>query len=207
MARQLKSKCKQCRRIGEKLFLKGERCVSAKCALSKRNYPPGFHGPKGKGRQSDYGLQLQEKQKVKKMYQLLESQFELTFRRAKKMTGDVGKNFLKALEMRLDNVVFRLGFAPSRATARQLVNHGCFTVNEKKVDIPSYQLKTGDVVKIKETKKRVKPFKGIEEKMKGKEAPGWINLDRETLAAKVLHAPTEFDPSVNIQMIVEFYSR
>jgi len=155
MGRNLDAKCKQCRRIGEKLFLKGERCDSPKCAMVKRNYPPGFHGQKGKKRQSDYGLQLAEKQKAKKQYNLLEKQFKLTFSKAQKQTGDAGENLLKLLETRLDNVVFRLGIATSRTQARQFVGHGHIRVNDKKVDIPSFQVKQGDVVRVKSSSKNI----------------------------------------------------
>ena len=138
MGRNLDPKCKQCRRVGEKMFLKGERCSSAKCALTKRNYPPGVHGGKGRTRQTEYGLQLQEKQKAMKEYRLLEKQFRLTFLKAQNKAGNVADNFLSMLETRLDNTVYRLNFAPSRDTARQLITHGHLTVNGKKVAIPSY---------------------------------------------------------------------
>jgi len=210
MARNLEAKCKKCRRIGEKLFLKGERCTSPKCAMVKRNFPPGFHGPKGKKRLSDYGQQLYEKQKIKRQYNLLEKQFKLTFEAAKKHSGNVGENFLKLLETRLDNVIFRLGFAASRAEARQMVGHGIFTLNDKMVNIPSIQVRTGDVIKIKANKKNNKNLKNIQEEIKKKEIPGWLNLDtKNDLIGKVLHAPDikELSRSVNIHVVVEFYSR
>lgn len=209
MARNLDPKCKQCRRVGEKLFLKGERCFSAKCAIVKRNYPPGVHGGKGRTRQTEYGLQLQEKQKAMKEYRVLERQFRLTFERAKHQAGNVSDNFLKLLESRLDNVVYRLGLASSRDTARQLVNHGHITVNGKKVSIPSYQVKTGDIIKIKESAKRKKVFANLPERLKKATLPSWLNLDISQLEGKVLHAPGEADLPQNIktQMIVEFYSR
>lgn len=209
MAKNIDPKCKQCRRIGEKLFLKGDRCNSPSCAMVKRNYPPGFHGPKGRKRQTDYGLQLQEKQKAKKTYSILEKQFKITFEKAKTHKGDTGENLLKLLETRLDNVVFRLGFAPSRGQARQLVNHGHFTVNGKKVDIPSYQVKMGDVVKVKNREKKAKIFKNLSEKLEKYSAPGWLHLDAKDLSGKILYLPTIKDISTNInaQIIVEYYSR
>ncbi len=209
MAKNLDAKCKQCRRAGEKLFLKGERCYTAKCAMVKRNYPPGFHGPKGRRRQTDYGLQLNEKQKAKRQYILLEQQFKLIFEKARRQSGNAGENFVKLLEMRLDNTIYRLGFAFSRPQARQLVNHGHFTVNGRKVNIPSCQLKKGDTIKIKSNKKQAKIFKNLSEKLKKKEVPGWLHLDTKELTAKVLHQPNmeAINPNFNVQMIVEYYSR
>lgn len=212
MGRNLDPKCKQCRRTGEKLFLKGERCDSPKCAMVKRNYPPGFHGPKGKKRQSDYSLQLTEKQKAKKQYHLLEKQFRLTFDKSAKQSGDIGENLLKLLEMRLDNTVYRLGLATSRARARQLVSHGHLLVNDRRVNIPSFQVKAGDVVKIKKKSQNQKPFRELVEKLSGQEKldiPGWLNFDKKELSGKVLHQPTKNDiqTNINTQMIVEFYSK
>ena len=210
MSKNLDSKCKQCRRIGEKLFLKGDRCSTAKCAITRRNYPPGVHGPKGSRRKvSDYGLQLKEKQKAKKMYNLMEKQFRLTFEKAKKQSGDAGENLFKLLEMRLDNVVYRLGFAASRNQARELVSHGHFLIKGKKVNIPSYCVKTGDIIKIKESSKKSKQFSALGEKLKKAETPGWLNLDAKELSGKVLHAPNFDDIRINVdaRVIVEFYSR
>jgi small subunit ribosomal protein S4 len=209
MARNIDSKCKQCRRIGEKLFLKGERCTSPKCALVKRNYAPGFHGPKGKKRLSGYGLQLQEKQKAKKYYGLLEKQFRLTFEKAAKKQGDAGKNFLKALEMRLDNVVFRLGLASSRSQARQLVTHGHFTLNGRKAGIPSIMVKEGQVIKIKKASLNNRFFRSVGDKLKNAERPSWLNFDVKDLSAKVLHEPqdTDLPQSINVAMIIEYYSK
>lgn len=208
MGRNLSPKCKQCRRLGEKLLLKGDRCLTAKCAMVKRNYAPGMHGPKGRKRTSDYGLQLAEKQKAKKMYHLLESQFRLTFDKAKKQAGDTGYNFFKLLEMRLDNTVYRLGWAASHSQARQLVNHGHFTVNGRKVDIPSYSLKVGDVVKIKKGTK-TKFFRDIKERLKNANLPSWVNFSAEDLSAKILHEPKKDDlpQHINVSMIIEFYSK
>lgn len=211
MGKNLDPKCKQCRRIGEKLMLKGERCSSSKCAMVKKSYIPGFHGPKRRGmaRKSDYGLQLTEKQKARKQYGLMEKQFKLTFNRASKKTGDIGENLLRLLELRLDNVIFKLGFADSRSEARQLVNHGHFEVNGKKVSIPSFQVKEGDTINIKKKSKTGKRFKNIGEKLKRVEAPGWLSLDKKEFLGKVLHEPKDKDLEFNIntQMIVEFYSK
>ena len=209
MAKNLDPKCKQCRREGEKLFLKGDRCNSPKCAMVKKNYPPGIHGAKGRRRQSDYSLQLREKQKAKKLYNLLEKQFKITFNKASQQKGDAGENLLKALETRLDNVIYRLSFAFSRSQARQLVNHGHFTVNDKKVNIPSYQVKSGDVIKIRLSSQKNKAFNNLSEKLKKAEVPGWLNLNQKELTGKVLHQPSKDDVEmkINKQMIVEFYSR
>lgn len=209
MARNIDNKCKQCRRVGEKLFLKGDRCFTSKCAMVKRNYAPGFHGPKGRKRLSDYGLQLQEKQKARKFYGLLEKQFHLTFSKAREKSGDTGTNFLKMLEMRLDNVIYRLGLASSRAQARQLVNHSHFTLNERKASIPSIIVKPGQIIKIKKSSQKSPFFKGIEEKLKKAEVPGWLNMDLSELSAKVLHEPKDSDlpQNINIQTIIEFYSK
>jgi len=209
MSKNLNPQCKQCRRAGEKLFLKGERCNTAKCAIVKRNYPPGFHGPKGKPRLSDYGTQLYEKQKTKRMYCLLEKQFRLTFEKAKKQKGDSGKNLIKMLETRLDNTIFRLGLAASRSQARQLVNHGHFLVNDIKVNIPSYIVKAGDIIKVRDSSKRSKYFKEASGKVQKTETPSWLDFTKKDLAAKVLHVPTDEDimMNVNTQIIVEYYSR
>jgi len=209
MAKDLSPKCKQCRRAAEKLYLKGERCNTTKCAMVKRNYPPGFHGPKGKKRLTDFGQQLMEKQKARKQYNLLEKQFKLTFERAKKQTGNTGDNFIKLLESRFDNILYRIGLGESRSQARQLINHGHFAINGKKVNIPSYQLKTGDTISINSNKKDLKIFKGLSDKLKKKEMPAWLNFDIKKLSAKVLHKPNVKDmtPNFNIQMIIEFYSK
>ncbi|MFH1745140.1 MAG: 30S ribosomal protein S4 [bacterium] len=211
MGKNLEPKCKQCRRTGEKLFLRGERCKTTKCAMVKRNYPPGFHGPKqgSKKRMSDYGERLNEKQKGKKQYNLLEKQFKITFYKARKKSGDTGENFIQLLETRLDNVIYRSGVATSRAQARQFVNHGQFTVNNKAVKIPSYVVKAGDVVKIKSNKKTSKIFKDISEKLKNFEFPGWLSVDLKDLSIKVLRSPEmkEVNSNFNMQMIIEYYSK
>lgn len=209
MSKYLGPKCKLCRREGEKLMLKGERCNTVKCAIVKRNYPPGLHGPKGRSRQSGYNMQLREKQKAKRIYNLMEKQFSLSFSKAIKQKGEAGENLMKILETRLDNVIYRLGFAPSRAEARVLTNHGHFRVNNTKVNIPSFNVKTGDIIKISQSSRANKQFANLSEKLKKTEIPGWLNLDLKDLSAKVLHQPGKenFESKINSQMIVEFYSK
>jgi small subunit ribosomal protein S4 len=209
MAKDLNPKCKRCRRSGEKLFLKGDRCLTQKCGIVKRNFAPGTNAGARRGRLTDYGMQLQEKQKAKRQYNMLEKQFKLTFDKSEKQSGNTGENFLKLLESRLDNVVYRLGFASSRPQARQMIGHGLITVNNKKLDIPSYTVKTGDEVGIKVSMKNSVLFKELSEKLKNKEVPGWLNLELKKLTAKVLHAPdiASINPNFNVQIIVEFYSR
>jgi len=209
MAKNLDPKCKLCRREGAKLMLKGERCLTPKCAILKRNYPPGVHGQKGRGRASGYSMQLREKQKAKKIYNLLEKQFKLTFSKAIKQKGDAGENLMKLLETRLDNVIFRLSLANSRSQARQLVNHRHFTVNNKIVNIPSYQTKTGDIIKIKKSSLTGKHFVNITDRIKKAIVPGWLNFDIQEKTAKVLQMPSknDFELGINTQQIVEFYSR
>ena len=209
MSKYIGPKCKLCRREGDKLMLKGERCSTAKCAIVKRNYPPGLHGPKGRARQSGYNMQLREKQKAKRIYNLMEKQFTLSFEKAIKHKGETGENLMKILETRLDNVIYRLGFASSRAEARTLTNHGHFKVNGVKVNIPSFNVKTGDVIKIKPSSQKSKLFANLPEKLKKIEIPSWLNLDFKDLSAKVLHQPSKenFEAKINNQMIVEFYSK
>ncbi len=209
MSKYIGAKCKLCRREGDKLMLKGDRCATAKCAIVKRNYPPGIHGSKGRARQSGYSMQLREKQKAKKIYNLMEKQFSLSFIKAIKQKGEAGENLMKILETRLDNVIYRLGFAKSRAQARILTNHGHFTVNGTKVNIPSFSVKTGDIIKIKKSSAASKQFANLAENLKKIEIPGWLNLDAKDLSAKVLHNPSKenFESKINSQMIVEFYSK
>lgn len=209
MGRNIDNKCKQCRRVGEKLFLKGERCLSPKCAMVKRNYVPGFHGPKMRRKLSDYGQQLVEKQKAKKFYGLMEKQFRLTFDKARKKSGDAGKNFLRMLEMRLDNVIYRLGYATSRAQARQLVNHGHFTLNGKKASTPSIIVKEGQEIKIKKSSIKAPYFRNNTERIIKSDRPGWLNFVAEDMSAKVLHEPKDLDlpQNINVQVIIEYYSK
>jgi small subunit ribosomal protein S4 len=210
MARNIDPKCKQCRRLGEKLFLKGERCFSAKCAMVKRNYAPGMHGPKGSQRVSQFGQQLREKQKAIKTYRLLERQFSEYYQKAKTSKGDTGQNILRLLEMRLDNTVFRAGLSKSRDGARQLITHGNILVNDRKVDIPSYQLKTNDEISIKEASLKKEYFQEILKKINKKDMPSWLGFtDEKSGKIKVLSYPTSEDikQNINAALIVEYYSR
>jgi small subunit ribosomal protein S4 len=206
MARYTDASCRLCRREGQKLFLKGERCYSTKCALEKRNYAPGQHGQSRK-KMSEYGLQLREKQKAKRFYGLLETQFRNLFDKAAKRKGMTGENLLIMLESRLDNVVFRMGFASSRKEARQLVNHGHFTVNGKKVDIPSFEVKAGDVIKVKEKSTSSPKFKEIKEMTIS--VPSWITVDVDKLEGKVVALPKreDIDTPIEEHLIVELYSK
>ena len=206
MARYTGPSCKLCRREGQKLFLKGERCYSGKCALEKRSYAPGQHG-QGRKKSSDYGLQLREKQKAKRFYGLQETQFRNLFEKAAAKKGITGENLLIMLETRLDNVVFRMGLASSRKEARQLVTHGHFTVNGKKADIPSMQLKAGDVVAVKEKSTSSPKFKEIKEMTIS--TPAWVTIDTQKLEGKVLAMPTreQIDTPVAEHLIVELYSK
>lgn len=206
MARYTGPSCRLCRREGQKMFLKGERCYSSKCAFDKRSYAPGQHG-QGRKKVSDYGLQLREKQKAKRFYGLLETQFRNYFDKAAKRKGQTGENLLIMLESRLDNVVYRMGFASSRKEARQLVCHGHFTLNGKKVDIPSLEVKAGDVVKVKEKSTSSPKFKEVREMSIS--TPSWISVDADKLEGKVLAIPTraEIDTPVAEHLIVELYSK
>ena len=206
MARYTGPSCRLCRREGQKLFLKGERCYSGKCALEKRSYAPGQHG-QGRKKSSDYGLQLREKQKAKRFYGLQETQFRNLFEKAAAKKGITGENLLIMLETRLDNVVFRMGLASSRKEARQLVTHGHFTVNGKKADIPSMQLKAGDVVAVKEKSTSSPKFKEIKEMTIS--TPEWVSIDTDKLTGKVLSMPTRamIDTPVAEHLIVELYSK
>jgi len=207
MARYTDASCRLCRREGQKLFLKGERCYSTKCALEKRNFPPGQHGQGRRSKTSDYGLQLREKQKAKRFYGLQETQFRNTFDKAAQKKGKTGENLLILLETRLDNVVFRLGFASSRKEARQLVTHGHFTVNDQKVDIPSYVVKAGDVIKVKKSSTDSPKFKEIKDMTIT--VPNWISVDVQNLEGKVVTMPTrdEIDTPIAEHLIVELYSK
>ena len=184
MARYTGSVCRLCRREGTKLFLKGDRCFTEKCAVERRAYPPGQHG-QGRSRFSDYGVQLREKQKVKRMYGLLENQFRTTFDRASRMKGRSGENLLMLLERRLDNVVFRLGFATSRAEARQLVRHGHFAVDGRKANTPSIRVKAGQVVSVREASKKVERIAAALDALEGRAIPQWLEIDKESFAGTV----------------------
>ena len=208
MARYTGPVCRLCRRYGDKLFLKGERCFTPKCAFEKRASPPGDRTPRRR-KISDRGLQLREKQKARFSYGVMERQFRRYYRRAIQRTGVTGQNLLSLLEMRLDNVAYRLGFADSRNQARQLVRHGHLALNGRKTDVPSAMVKTGDVITWTETAREKEPFKQAQEVVKNKQAPAWLSLEEATMTGRVLAAPgpgeidARFDPSV----IVEFYSR
>lgn len=206
MARYTDANCRLCRREGQKLFLKGERCYSPKCALERKSTPPGMHG-QGRRKASDYGLQLREKQKAKRFYGLQETQFRNTFEKASRMKGKTGENLLIMLEMRMDNVVYRLGLASSRKEARQLVTHGHFTVNGRKVDIPSAQVEPGSVIKVKEKSTNSPKFKEIKDMEIT--VPAWLTVDPEKLEGKVMSQPTreEIDTPVAEHLIVELYSK
>ncbi len=208
MARYNDAVCRLCRREGTKLFLKGDRCFSPKCAVDRRNYPPGQHG-QGRTRFSDYGVQLREKQKVKRMYGLLEKQFASTMKRAARMKGRAGENLLILLERRLDNVVFRLGFATSRAEARQLVKHGHFLVNGGKATIPSMSLRAGFVISVREKSQKIMRIAGALEALETRSIPEWLEIDKDTFAGKIRQDPTREDITMPIQeqLIVELYSR
>jgi len=212
MARYTGPACKLCRREGEKLFLKGERCFTPKCAMEKRAYPPGEHGrysSRGGSRQSDYSLQLRAKQKVKRIYGVYERQFRRYFSDAQKRTGLTGLNLLQILESRLDNVVYRLGFADSRSQARQLVNHGHFLLNGRRNDIASTILKAGDTITVRTQSKQNEYFKVLKQSEEMSTPPAWVEQDVNNLSGRVLRLPerAEIDGNLNEQLIVEYYSR
>ena len=206
MSRYTDANCKLCRREGQKLFLKGERCYSTKCALEKRNYAPGQHGQARK-KQPDYGNQLREKQKAKRFYGVQETQFRNLFDKAAKKSGKTGDNLLIMLETRLDNAVFRLGFAASRKEARQLVTHGHFTINGKKANIPSMEVKAGDVIAVKSRSQQSPKFKEIKEMQIT--VPQWMDVDVNKLEGKILALPTreQIDTPIAEHLIVELYSK
>ncbi len=209
MARYTGPVCRLCRRHGEKLFLKGEKCYTPKCPLERRRTPPGYRPHSRPRKLSEYGLRLLEKQKAKRIYGVLERQFRRYFEMASKLPGLTGENLLKLLERRLDNVVYRLGFAESRPQARQLVCHGHFKVNGRRVNIPSYLVKPGDVISWKEGEEDRFPYQSAVQRVKEVKLPSWLSLDQEKLVAKVLGEPTREDIgySINEQLIVEYYAR
>ncbi len=210
MARNLNSRCKQCRRSGEKLFLKGERCYTPKCALTRKNYAPGMHGKKMVRGLSEYGKQLAMKQKIKRVYGVMERQFRKHFSEIENRQGVAGDLLMIRLETRLDNVVYRLGLANSRAAARQLVNHNFIRVNDKKVTIPSYEVKIKDVISINKTKQEKSYVKSIAKELKSKnDIPAWLNLNVAKKEGKILSQPALEDIAGDIkpQLVVEYYSR
>lgn len=206
MARYTGAVCRLCRREGLKLFLKGDRCYTDKCAIARRGYAPGQHGQNRK-KLSNYGLQLREKQKAKRIYGLLEKQFRMNYDRAERVKGITGENLLKLLEMRLDNVVYRLGFGGSRSESRQLVTHGHFLVNGKKVDIPSYQVSANDVITVREKSRASEKFKVFAENPKT--VPAWLEGSTAEFEGKVTREPSreDIDIPVNETLIVELYSK
>ena len=209
MARYTGAVCRLCRREGQKLFLKGDRCYTEKCAVERRSYAPGMHGNARNKKLSEYGVQLREKQKARRYYGVLESQFAEYFEMASKRKGMTGENLLAILESRLDNVVYRLGFAMSRAEARQLVRHGHFTVNGKKVDIPSYLVKTGETVALAEKSHSIDKIKGSLEANASRVVPKWLDFDAKNMVAKVVAVPQREDIDLPIEehLIVELYSK
>ena len=206
--------CRLCRREGMKLYLKGERCLGPKCPIVKRqpnrNYPPGQHGQKRTRRPSEYALQLREKQRLKRLYGILERQFRRHFEEAERRPGLTGENLLQILERRLDNVVYRLGFADSRRQARQLVTHGHFLVNGRKTDIPSYLVRPGDIIAVRPQSRECEYFKVVQETAQSKPVPAWLTRDLETMSGRVVSLPAadQIDiPAINTQLVVEYYSR
>ncbi len=210
MARYINAVCKLCRREGEKLFIKGSKCNTEKCAVEKKPYPPGERGRGGaRTRETDYLIQLREKQKVKRIYGILEKQFKNYFKRALKMKGITGTNLLVFLETRLDNIVYLLGFAESRPQARQLVNHGHILVNEKKMKVPSYQVKAGQEIEIVKKSKKIQAVAQSIAQSSETEIPRWLQVDHKELKGKVISLPEreDIDQSIKEQIIVELYSR
>ncbi len=209
MARYTGSVCKLCRREGLKLFLKGDRCFSPKCAIEKRNYPPGEHGQRRRVKLTDYGLQLREKQKMKRIYGIVERQFRNYFRMAEQQKGITGENLLRFLERRLENVVYRLGFASSRAEARQMVTHGHFLVNGRRVDIPSYLVDSGDQIQVAERSRELLAIKGALEGVKKRGLPAWLEMDAQALRGVVRALPAREDMVIPVQeqLVVALYSK
>ncbi len=213
MSKRIGPACKLCRREGDKLFLKGSRCLSDKCAFDRRGFAPGQHGKEAqfkRQRLSDYARQLREKQKARRVYGILEAQFRRYYTEALKKRGMTGLNLLQLLESRLDNVVYRMGFAESRAKARSLVTHGHFNVNGRRTDVPSYVLRPGDLIEVRAVSRNRTYFKGLTEALESRVAPTWINRDSEKLSGSIAKLPERHELSdirLNEQLIVEFYSR
>ncbi|HPI73362.1 MAG TPA: 30S ribosomal protein S4 [bacterium] len=209
MAKLTGADCKLCRREGMKLFLKGSKCSSDKCPFEKKGYAPGQHGRTRRFKQSEYAVQLREKQKVKRMYGLLEKQFHIYFEKAERLKGITGENLLKLLETRLDNIVYRMGFASSRTAARQLVRHRHFTVNNRLVDIPSYQVKAGDEIKVREKSRQLEAIHSSMKKIREGKMMPWLSLDKAAMSGTVLEIPARdaIPANVNEKLIVELYSK
>jgi small subunit ribosomal protein S4 len=208
MARYTEAVCRLCRREGMKLFLKGSRCYTKKCAFERRPTPPGQHGVRRR-KMGEFGVQLREKQKVRRVYGVHERQFRNYFRVAATHSGVTGEYLLRSLELRLDNAVYRMGFASSRAQARQLVGHGHFAVNGRPTDVPSYQLKPGDRVEVRESRASREPFKLAKETLRSHQAPDWVSVDAAKLAGTIVDAPRrdQMPQDLNEQLVVEYYSR
>jgi small subunit ribosomal protein S4 len=208
MARYTASVCRICRREGAKLFFKGTRCYSKKCSFERRPTPPGQHGVRRR-KVGEFGLQLREKQKVRKTYGVLERQFRNYFLEASTQTGVTGEALLRFLELRLDNIVYRMGFAPSRPAARQLVNHGHFAVNGRPSNVPSHQLRPGDRIEVRESRRGREPFKLAKETLRSHQAPEWLSIDAAKLAGTILDQPRrdQMPLDLNEQLVVEYYSR
>lgn len=211
MARYTGPVCKLCRREGSKLLLKGDRCFTPKCVMepNKRPYPPGQHQQQRRRKVSEFGMQLREKQKAKHIYGVLEKQFRKLFAEAERRQGATGENLLQLLETRLDNVVYRLGFADSRRQSRQLVRHGHFEVNGRKTDIPSFLVKPGDVISVQERSRKLEPFTRAMENIASKTIPSWLSIDPASMTGRAISAPSraDIDAALNEQLIVEYYSR
>jgi small subunit ribosomal protein S4 len=210
MARYIDAKCRICRRAGDKLMLKGDRCFTSKCAFERRDVPPGYTGvSKRRAKKSDRGIQLQEKQKARYTYGLLERQFRKFFAEAERLPGITGEILLILLERRLDNVVFRFGFASSRAQARQLVRHGHFLLNGRKTDIPSCLVKAGDAIAWREASTKKEYYKILVQEIEGRTIPGWLALDKQKMAGQIVNLPTSEDIEIKFdeKAIVEYYSR
>jgi len=208
MARYTDPVCRICRREGTKLFLKGTRCYSKKCSFERRAAPPGQHGVRRR-KVGDYGMQLREKQKIRRIYSVLERQFQGYFETASATPGVTGENLLRMLELRLDNVVYRMGFAASRAEARQMVGHAHFTVNDRVASVPSMQVKPGDRIAVREAHRKLEPFKEAADLVKSRQIPEWLSVDAAKLSGSVLSAPRrdQMPLELNEQLVVEYYSR
>jgi small subunit ribosomal protein S4 len=208
MARYIDSVCKLCRRERQKLFLKGQKCYTEKCPIESRNYPPGEHGQRRRSKVSEYGIQLREKQKIKRIYGLLETQFRNYFKKANKQKGITGENLIKLLECRFDNIVYRLGLAASRNQARQLIRHRHFMINERLVDIPSYSLTAGDIIKVRDKSKKLDAIHNSMKRVKDT-AYSWLTIDKANLTGTYVQVPERADVPLNAneQLVVELYSK